>query len=231
MKKLTLLITIFLSVVSMHAATSKEAFKASVIQTLNEKDWVGYKALTCLAGMNAYDLEMMESMQPIIFDQRKIIDAEFAELPANQKNTFIYDKRKFSQTIPAEGALLLKYATGGDTTLLYANDGENYVLVSNKSQTLDWSGPDDVPLSIMIIGHDIEGLKINATWNVSGVSISEELSYMSTNFSGQYIEQVSVQSEDPDAVYQLKILQAGKEIYASKQHTGIGEIKYQRNAQ
>jgi hypothetical protein len=52
---------------------------------------------------------------------------------------------------------------------------------------------------------------------------------MSTNFNGQYIEEVTITSDDPDAVYQLKILQAGKEVFDSKPRKGAGEIKYQRN--
>jgi hypothetical protein len=69
---------------------------------------------------------------------------------------------------------------------------------------------------------------VEASWNVSGVSITEKLSYMSTGFNGQYIEQVTIFSDDPDAAYQLKIFQAGEEVFDSKPRKGVGEIKYQR---
>lgn len=169
-------------------------------------------------------------MKPAIFDERKIIAGEFVNLTENLWSDIVYDKRIFNQTIEAQGALNLKYETGGDTTLQYAKHGENFVLVASKSQKLDWDGPDDVPLSIMVITNDPEGLNIEASWNTSGINVSKKLSYMSTNFNGQYIEQVTVTSNDPDAVYQLKILQEGKQIFDSKTNKGVGQIKYQRDA-
>jgi hypothetical protein len=231
MKYPILTLAIFLSISTSQAIESKEEFKASVIRTLNDKDWSGYLALTFKEGMNDYDFKTMGEMEPIIFNEKIIIDGEFTNLPKNHTATFVYDNRMFSQTIKAQGLLILKYESEseGDLTLQYAKHGEDYVIVTSKSQKLDWDGPDDVPLSIMIIGHDHENLKVEGSWNISGVSVTEELSYMSTNFNGQYIEEVTITSDDPDAVYQLKILQAGKEVFDSKPRKGVGEIKYQRD--
>jgi hypothetical protein len=46
MKYPILTLAIFLSISTSQAIESKEEFKASVIRTLNDKDWSGYLALT-----------------------------------------------------------------------------------------------------------------------------------------------------------------------------------------
>jgi hypothetical protein len=229
MKHTTILLAFVATFSAVTAKESKEEFKSEVIRIINEQDWDGYKAITFKEGMTGYDQKMMETMKPVIFDGQKVISGSFGVLPIDHKNTFIYDDRQFSLTLIPEGLLELKQENGGATTLQYARVDKEYALVTTKSKDLKWDGPDDVPLSIMIIGHDHEDLKIEASWNVSGASVTEKLNYMSTNFNGQYIEKVTILSDDPDAAYQLKILQAGIEIFDSKPRKGVGEIKYKRD--
>ena len=57
MKYPILTLAIFLSISTSQAIESKEEFKASVIRTLNDKDWSGYLALTFKEGMNDYDFK------------------------------------------------------------------------------------------------------------------------------------------------------------------------------
>lgn len=228
MKYTILTLAIFITALSSQAVETKEELKALVIQVLNEQDWDGYKALTYKKGMTEYDYKMMETMKPAIIDGNKVISGKFTLLPDGHKTSFIYDGRSFESTIAPLGLLTLEQERS-ETVLQYAKDGDSFVLVGSKSEDLGWDGPDDVPLSIVIIGNNHEDLKVEASWNVSGVSVTENLNYMSTGFNGQYIEKVTITSDDPDAAYQLKILEAGKEVFDSKPRKGVGEIKYQRD--
>jgi hypothetical protein len=229
MKYLILTLAAFLCALSTQAIESKEELKESVIRILNDQDWDGYKALTYMNGMTEYDYKMMETLKPAIIDGRKIISGEFEDLPEGHKTNFIYDGRSFEPTISPLGLLRLELE-GGGTVLRYAKDGDRFVLVGTKSEDLGWEGPDDVQLGIVILGYNTKGLKIEASWNASGRSCSEELDHTSNTFFGQYLETVKVISENPDAAYQLKIMEDGKEIYKSDLKQGIGKIQYKRAA-
>lgn len=227
MKHTTLILAIFISALSSQAAETREELKASVIQILNEQNWEAYKALTYKKGMTDYDYEMMESLKSVIIDGRKVISGEFADLPEGHKTSFIYDGRAFEPTISPMGLLKLEQE-GGGSTLQYAKGGDQFVLVGTKSEDLGWEGPADVQLGVVIIGHNTEGLKIQASWNASGRDFSEEFDHTSTTFFGQYVETVKVTSDNPDAAYQLQIMEDEKEIYKSDKKKGIGEILYTR---
>jgi len=228
MKYTTLILAIFVSALSSQAAETREELKASVIQILNEQDWGAYKALTYKKGMTDYDYEMMESLKPVIIDGRKVISGEFTDLPEDHKTSFVYDGRAFEPTISPLGLLKLEQE-GGGSTLRYAKDGDQFVLVGTKSEELGWEGPADVQLGVVIIGHNTEGLKIEASWNASGREFSGEFDHTSNTFFGQYLETVKVISDNPDAAYQLQIMKDGKEIYKSDKKKGIGEIQYTRD--
>ena len=228
MKYTILTLAIFVSALSSQAVETKEELKALVIQVLNEKDWEAYKALTYKNGMTEYDYEMMESLKSVIIDGRKVISGEFFDLPEDHKTSFVYDGRAFEPTISPIGLLKLEQE-GGGSTLRYAKDGDQFVLVGTRSEDLGWEGPADVQLGVVIIGHNTEGLKIEASWNASGRDFSEEFERGSTTFYGQYVETVKVISDNPDAAYQLKIIEDGKEIYKSDKKEGIGEIQYTRD--
>lgn len=211
----------------MRASETKEEFKSAVIQVLNEQDWDGYKALTFMEGMTEYDQKMMETMKPVILDGKEVISGEFADLPQDHRTSFVYGGRAFEPTITPLG--LLKFAQdGGGTTLQYAKSGDRFVLVGTKSEDLGWEGPDDVPLGIVIHGYNNEALAIEASWNASGRSFSQKLVHSSTSFFGQYVEKVTVRSDDPDAVFHLQILEGGEEVYKSDKMKGIGEVQYKR---
>jgi hypothetical protein len=194
---------------------------------LNEQNWEAFKALTYKKGMTDYDYEMMESLKSVIIDGRKVISGEFADLPEGHKTSFIYDGRAFEPTISPMGLLKLEQE-GGGSTLQYAKDGDQFVLVGTKSEDLGWEGPADVQLGVVIIGHNTEGLKIEASWNASGRDFSEQFKRGSTTFFGQYVETVKVRSDDADAVYQLQIIENGVEVYKSERKQGVGEIYYER---
>ena len=228
MKYSILPLAIIVSTLSIQAIETKEELKTSVIRILNEQDWDDYKALTYKKGMTDYDYKMMESLKSVIIDGREVISGEFTDLPKDHKTSFIYDGRSFEPTIPPLGLLKLEQK-GGGTTLQYAKDGESFVLVGTKSEDLGWEGPDDVQLGVVIIGYNTEELKIEASWNASGSSFSEELSHTSTTFFGQYVESVKVRSDNTEAVYQLQIIRDGKEVYKSNRKQGVGEIEYKRD--
>mgnify|MGYP001220994209 FL=1 len=228
MKYTILTLAIFISVLSSQAAETREELKASVIQILNEQNWEAYKALTYKKGMTDYDYETMESLKSVIIDGRKVISGEFSDLPEGHKTSFIYDGRAFEPTISPMGLLKLEQE-GGGSTLQYAKDGDQFVLVGTKSEDLGWEGPADVQLGVVIIGHNTQGLKVEASWNASGRDFSEEFDHTSTTFFGQYVETVKVTTDNPDAAYQLRIMEDGKEIYKSDKKKGIGEIQYTRN--
>lgn len=228
MKYIIPILVFFVSALSSQAAETREELKASVIQILNEQDWDAYKALTYKTGMTDYDYNMMETLKPVIIDGRKVISGEFTELPEDHKTSFIYDGRSFGPTVSPLGLLELKQE-GGGTTLQYAKDGESFVLVGTKSEDLGWEGPDDVQLGIVVLGFNTEELEIEASWNASGRSLSEELDRASTTFFGQYVETVKIRSDDLDAVYQLQIIEDGEEVFKSEKKKGIGEIYYKRD--
>jgi len=229
MKYTILILAIFISALSSQAAETREELKESVIQIMNEKDWEAYKALTYKKGMTDYDYEMMESLKTVIIDGRKVISGEFVDLPEDHKTSFVYDGRAFETTISPLGLLKLKQE-GGGSTLRYAKDGDRFVLVGTKSEDLGWEGPADVQLGVVILGYNTKGLKIEASWNASGRDFSEEFDHTSNTFFGQYLKTVKVISDNPEAAYQLQIMEGGKEIYKSDKKKGIGEIQYVRDA-
>jgi hypothetical protein len=227
MKHTILIILAFVNASSSQAAETREELKASVIQILNEQDWDAYKALTYKKGMTDYDYEMMESLKSVIIDGRKVISGEFADLPEDHKTSFIYDGRAFEPTISPIGLLKLEQE-GGGSTLRYAKDGDQFVLVGTKSEDLGWEGPADVQLGVVIIGYNTDELEIEAFWNASGRDFSEKFERSSTTFFGQFVEAVKVRSENEDAVYQLQIIEDGVEVYKSDKKQGAGEIYYER---
>ena len=178
--------------------------------------------------MADYDYQMMETLKTVIIDGRKVISGEFVELPEDHKTSFIYDGRAFEPTISPIGLLKLEQE-GGGSTLQYAKDGDQFVLVATKSEDLEWEGPADVQLAVVIIGYNTDGLEIEATWNASGRDFSEKFARNSTTFFGQFVETVKVRSDKADAVYQLQIIEDGKEVYKSDRKQGVGDIYYKRN--
>lgn len=230
MKPLIILLTFLATITALLGDESKEAFKSEVIRIFNEQDWEAYKALTCLEGMTEYDYQMMEAVKPVILDGQKVLSATFEALPTGTKNTFIHDGREFRPTIDPEGLLKLKQENGA-STLRYAKQEGRYVLVGTKSEDLGWEGPKDVPLGIIILGHNTKDIAIKASWNASGRDFTDAFDHSSTNFFGQYVSAVTVRSNNPDAVYQLRIMEDGNIVYQSEMKTGLGKIEYNRNAQ
>ena len=104
-------------------------------------------------------------------------------------------------------------------------------MVGTKSEDLGWDGPKDVPLGIIILGHNTKGIAIKASWNASGKDFTDAFDHTSTSFFGQYVSAVTVRSNNPDAVYQLRIMEDGNIVYQSEMKTGLGKIEYKRDAQ
>jgi len=211
------------------AADSADAFKTELNRVLESKDWDGLLALCHTEGMTDYDWKMAEAIKTAIFDGRSTEGMQLIELPENFDPTFIHDGRFFEPTTVPIGLVEIK-SDGGDMKIPYTILEGDYRLVATKSRSLNWEGPADHPLGISVMGQGFEKVDALATWNVSGMTIEKKLTHTSTNFNGQFIESVTIISENKDVSLQISVFENGEKIYVSDYLKGVGELSYQRDA-
>ncbi|MGZ0654129.1 hypothetical protein ACWPKO_00715 [Coraliomargarita sp. W4R53] len=208
-------------------APAADTFKAELHRVLDSKDWEGFLSLSYTEGVTDYDWKMAEMLKEVIFDGRAIQGIQLIELPEGFDSTFIYDGRFFEPTIAPVG-LVEVISEGGEMKMPYAIYDGAYRLIGTKSRSLNWTGPADQSLAIAVMGQGFDLVDAHATWNASGLTIDEKLTHASTNFKGQFVESVTINSSDEAVSLQIIIFENGEKIYTSDYLKGIGELSYQR---
>lgn len=82
----------------------------------------------------------------------------------------------------------------------------------------------------MVMGRGQNKVQIKAKWNASGVDQERIFKSPSSNFMGQFFEEVTVTSTEDDTDVTLTILEAGKEIFQSEPLKGRGTLEYKRES-
>ena len=147
---------------------------------------------------------------------------------------FIQRGKKIEPTYTPIGLIQTKYKDAGNgmnsTSAPYAVIDGKYFLISSKSTDLGWSGPPDKTITFMVMGRGQNKVQIKAKWNASGVDQERIFKSPSSNFMGQFFEEVTVTSTEDDTDVTLTILEAGKKVFQSEPLKGKGTLEYKRDS-
>jgi hypothetical protein len=194
-----------------------EAFKKAIV----ERD---EKLLLTFADSPA----MGESLKKL-FENPNVFSVSLGPLPPDFIPFFIKNGKKLEPAYPPEGIVTISVRQEGGLTsdrLAYAIVDGAYKIVSTKVVDLDWKGPEDSSLAFSVEGFQAESVVVRAKFNASGVDVEQTYHEPSGAFWAQYISEVEVVSDNPQALIMLKIIRDGKVIFKSEPLKGAGKIIY-----
>ena len=212
--------------------TTPEQFTTAFNAALKEKSAEKLDALTYTIGMTDADKEQVKLSQKMIFSDKEIDSISLQPLPEDYETVYIMQGKKIEPTYPPAGIIKTTYANPGhglnSTSAPYAIVDGRYYLITSKSTDLGWTGPKDKTITFMVMGRSQNKVQIKAKWNASGVDQERIFKSPSSNFPGQFFQQIIVTSTDNDTDVTLTILEAGKEIFVSQPLKGKGVLEYKK---
>lgn len=211
---------------------TSDEFVAAYRTAIQEKSPAKLDLITYSVGMSESDKQQLALVQQMIFSDKEIDDISLTPLPGDFQSVCVMRGKKLELTYPPVGLIKIKYKGTGNgmtsTSSPYAIINGQYFLVSTKSTDLGWSGPPDKTITFMVMGSGQDKVQIKAKWNASGIEQMRTFKVPSSNFMGQYFDEITVTSREDDTDVTLTILEEGKEIYTSQQLKGKGSIEYKR---
>jgi hypothetical protein len=147
---------------------------------------------------------------------------------------------RYYNSLPLDGVVrieVFKQGDQGETEIQewpYGSKNGILYLTATAEEDLNWDGPDDKHLAVIIWMENPRDLKLRGhySYNVSGVQRKVEFEYPdmnSWNFYGQYVEECSVQRVSGEGRIQLRIAEDGKEIFQSEWVDSDSPIVYKRS--
>lgn len=223
----------FASTAAGNPPKTEEELITKYQNALTSKDSLQIAAMIYQEGMSEQDRTMTaQSIQRIIANGSEIDEVALAPLPKGFRAVEIAHGKKVEMTGPPLGMLNVRYEDGAifhESSRPYTIIDGTYYLVGPKSSDLGWDGPPDKQIGFVVRGTGQDSMKIEVSWNTSGVMQSSEFPEPSMTFWGQFIESITVTSESDDAEVTLSIHLAGETTYTSEPLRGQGRIEYQRN--
>lgn len=235
MKSLILALSLgILPITLLAEPTSPDEFIAAYRAAIQERSGEKLDALTYSKGMSEADKQQAAQVQQMVFTDKEITSIALAPLPEDFQTVYILRGKKLEPTYPPTGLIQTKYQGAGNglnaTSAPYAVIDGKYFLISSKSTDLGWSGPPDKTITFMVTGRGQDKVQIKAKWNASGVDQERLFKSPSSNFMGQYFEEITVTSTEDDTDVTLTILESGKRIFVSEPLKGRGTIEYKKKS-
>jgi len=214
------------------AQDTSTAFLSAVEEAMNEKSAAKLDALLYTAGMSDADMQMVKSSQQHLLNNPGVDTIELAPLPADFQSVFIVRGKRFEPTALPLGIVKVKYKQAGNgmdrVSFPYATVDGRFCLIGVKSTDLNWKGPEDKTIGYIIMGAGQDAVKGKVKWNASGVDLEKTISDPSSSFLGQYIDEVTISSDNDDTDVTISILENGKQIFRSAPLKGKGTQSYKR---
>lgn len=236
--KICRLIFIFLSLVSPCLAQppkTKDDFVTAVRSAYEAKDLKRIHGLTWESGISDWDRKMQDQMLPMMLNTIKGTGkATWEPVPSDFMDVQIAGGRSIEPTHPADGMLKLDLKTenpqsSASIEVPYAVIDGGYYIVTSKSTDIGWKGPKDKTLNVMVLGQGMEKVGVHVRYNASGVEMERDQG-PSRLFPGQYIEEVTVTSNDDDVDVTLQLVnEQGDPYYKSEPLKGKGQIHYKKD--
>ena len=219
---------------SLNAAAQPKTdseFVSAVRQAITSKDADKIDALTYQVGMTEGDKATAKRVQEMLIGKpTSIQEIALEPLPPNMQTSVIMRGKRIEMTNPPVGIIKISYdpnSSGSQSSSIpYTVVDGLFYLTGSKTTDLDWNGPTDINIGFMVIGVGQDNVKIEVTWNASGVTQTQEFNEPSTTFWGQHIDSMTVTSDSDDTSVKLQVLEAGETIYTSEQLKGKGTIQY-----
>jgi hypothetical protein len=212
-------------------STDPADFIASLRTAIQEKSADKLNALIYTVGMSASDRQM--AFLPLLYFNNAEIDTiSLVPLPPNFQSIYIVNGKKLEPTYPPIGQVQIEYkkVANGPLSLIpaYAIVDGHYFIISTKSTDLGWKGPQDKPLGFSLMGGSPrDKVQIEVKWNASGVDQERVYRESSALFLGQYIERVTVTSNNLETT--LTITEGGKEVFHSSPLKDKKSIEYRKS--
>jgi hypothetical protein len=212
-------------------STDPADFIASLRTAIQEKSADKLNALIYTVGMSASDRQM--AFLPLLYFNNAEIDTiSLVPLPPNFQSIYIVNGKKLEPTYPPIGQVQIEYkkVANGPLSLspAYAIVDGHYFIISAKSTDLGWKGPQDKTLGFSLMGGSSKDkVQIKVKWNASGVDQERVYQETSALFLGQYIEGVTVTSDNPETT--LIITEGGKEVFHSSPLKDKKSIEYRKS--
>lgn len=210
---------------------SLESFLAAFRTALMEKSPAKLEALTDFTGMSEADRALNSRIQNMMLTGQEIESVTLVPLPADFPSVIVQRGRKIEPTHPPKGLIEVKFQSPDGVRKMstpYTVLNGRHLLVGTKMTDLDWKGPPDKTIGYTIVGAGQDHLKTSIKWNASGVSMEQTSQPASLSFVGQYIEEITVSSENEDTEVTLTILEDGKPIHTTEPLKGKGHLTYKR---
>ena len=198
-----------------------DAFTTAFKKAIVERD---EKAMLAFADSEA----MGESLKKL-FENPDVFAVSLGPLPADFIPFFIKNGKRYEPSHPPQGMVTISVRQESGLTsnrLVYAIVDGAYKIVSTKVTDLDWKGPPDASLSFSVEGFGTEGASVKVKFNASGVDVEQTYLEPSGGLWAQYISEIEVTTENPQADMVLKVIREGKVIYTSEPLKGAGTIVY-----
>jgi len=231
---------------------TKEDFLVAVRAAYEAKDLKRIHELTWEKGMSDADKKMdAGSWEPMVANIKKIESVTLKPLPTNYQAVLIGNGKRYETTYPAIG--MVEINTSGDRGSIslggpYAVIDGGYYMVTSKSTDLGWKGPHDKMLSVTVTGKGQDKVAIHVKYNASGVDLASDEKptvvagkettpptvVSGSRFKGvlgQYIEEVTVVSNDDDVDVTLELRDQqypAEPFYKSHPLQGKGQIVYKK---
>lgn len=164
-----------------------------------------------------------------LFENPDVFSVSLGSLPPDFMPFFIKDGIRYEPSHPPEGMVTISVRQEGGLTssrFVYAIVNGAYKIVSTKSTDLGWKGPPDANLGYSVEGAGTENVSVKIKFNASGVDVEQLYLEPSGGIWAQYISEIDVTTENPQADIVLKVIREGKVIYTSERLKGAGQIVY-----
>lgn len=212
--------------------TTPDQFIAAFRKAFEEKSPEKLAALTYTVGMTEADKTMLANSTKNAFSDKEIESISLVPLPPDFETVFILRGKKIEPTATPEGQIQVKYKATGNgintTNLPYAIIDGQYFLTGIKITDLGWNGPPDKTITFMVMGTGQDKVQIKAKWNASGVDQERTFHTPSSNFMGQYFEEITVTSTEDNTNVTLTLMEDSKKIYTSEPLKGKGTLHYKK---
>ena len=215
---------------------SPEEFLATYRAAIEERSPEKFESITYSEGMSEEDRKLGDCMEQVMLSTFAATPVEritLEPLGEDFRPIIIARGKKYEPTYPPVGQIKIHYQQTDEnspkwTMTPYAVINGKYFIISTKSTDLNWKGPPDKTLTFMLMGTGADKAVIKAKWNASGVNQEDTFKVPSSNFLGQYFDEITATCPEDNTDVTLTVMENSREIYTSGTLQGKGTLEYKR---
>lgn len=207
---------------------SSGEFSSALRRAYDACDPVQVRALTWIKDVPEFDVREYEGQLQMLFKNFTQVESiAFEPVPAAMRQPLVTSRMRSDFSYQPAGIAVVKYRVGGTVNpaparVPYAIIDGGYYIVIRKITKLENNGPPDKKFDVVVLGRGMSQTKIHIKYTVAGV---EQECNNSAGFPAQFINEVTVTSNDNNVDVKLTITEDSKLIF-SKALKGRGKIIY-----